>query len=384
MDSRGVHSCYFAINITDKLCYNIEMMKDTEPVIFAEHFGFCEGVSAANKLLRDVTDWAKKLEFDNVYCLHDIVHNREVVQKHEANGVKFVDNLEDIPDYGVVVTSAHGVGPEVKYELDQKNALVFEAACPKVLHAQQAVQKAREAGEQVIYICKGKPGYVDKLHDEVLGIVGHLDYSYTDGVLFSDALERSYIELTDDPSESIMLNDSGKYRIVTQTTLEAERCLEFREEIANYIRSRQPNAEVNESIAGDVCRAVSDRQKGVLQLVTMNPDRLVVATDPKSKNGMGYVKMARKLIEITGQNTEVFDIATAEQAERLGKIDGITALTASASTADETTFAIAKALGVEEIPDIDRKAFKLKDGQKADIAERLFRHAKAARMMGRL
>jgi 4-hydroxy-3-methylbut-2-enyl diphosphate reductase len=350
------------------------MSKELAPVVFPEHFGFCEGVKAADSLLRDVADMGRELGIDKIYGYHGIVHNDQVIKEHVANGVQFVDDISEIPDNSVVVTSAHGVGPEVVYELEQKGATVFEAACPLVLQTHRAVQKARKEREKVIYVCKGKPGYVKKLHDEVEGVVGHLDYTYQNGVLFADALDRSYIELTDEVTDSV-LSGNEKYRIVTQTTLDADKCLAFRARIADYITSRQPGALVSESTVGDVCRAVTNRQKSVAELVDMQPERIVVATDLGSKNGMGYVALAQAMVDKTGQMTSVHNVATAEEAKLLPKISGVTGLTASASTPDTTTFAIAEELGAGELPQIDRKAFKLRDGSMEVIFEKLFRHA---------
>ena len=118
------------------------MIKETDPVIFPEHFGFCEGVKAADTMLRDVADMSRELGLGTVYGYHGIVHNDDVIRSHEQNGVQFVESLADIPDNSVVVTSAHGVGPEIDFALKQKGSTIFEAACPLVRHTQRAVQRA--------------------------------------------------------------------------------------------------------------------------------------------------------------------------------------------------------------------------------------------------
>lgn len=367
-----------AINIIGNLCYNITMISEKDPVIFPEHFGFCEGVKAADTLLRDVTGMARELGINKVYGYHGIVHNDEVIRDHTKNGVQFVEDLSEIPDQSVVITSAHGVGPEIVKALDEKKCTRFEAACPLVLHTQRAVQKARRENEKVIYVCKGKPGVDEKLHDEVKGIVGHLDYVLKDGVLTYDPLERSYLGLNEALADDLLSVDKTGYRIVTQTTLNADEALRYRKEIEEYITNRQPNASVSMATVNDVCSAVSDRQKSVAELVGMRPERIVVATDSGSKNGMGYKALALSMVADSGQETSVYNIATAEEAKRLGKIKGVTALTASASTPDSTTFAIAEELGATRIPKVERHSFKLRDADTDEMFRKLFRHAQMA------
>ncbi len=336
------------------------MSFETNSVVFPDSYGFCEGVAAADHLLEKVAIDAKANGIEVVYGLHEIVHNKDVVAKHEANGVRFVETIEEIPDGSVVVTSAHGVGPEVIHKLEQKESIVFDAACPLVLHTHRGVALAREADEKVIYVCHGKPGEVAKLHDEVAGMVGHLDFAKRDGQLFHEPVDRNFLELNEDLNEgNDLLSEAGKYRIISQTTLHAQGCLTYREEIKQFILEHQPGAQVSWSSPGEVCFAVSDRQAGVEQLIQLRPRRIVVATDPGSKNGMGYVALAKQRVAEGGLDTEVIAVANAEQAQALDPIDGITGLTASASTPDETTFAIAGELGLTEIPSLERRMFTL-------------------------
>jgi 4-hydroxy-3-methylbut-2-enyl diphosphate reductase len=48
-----------------------------------------------------------------VYCYHEIVHNRIVVDRFEQLGVVFVDDIADVPEGSPIMLSAHGSAPEV-------------------------------------------------------------------------------------------------------------------------------------------------------------------------------------------------------------------------------------------------------------------------------
>jgi len=97
----------------------------------------------------------------------------------------------------------------------------------------------------------------------------------------------------------------------------------------------------------------------------------VVVTDLKSKNGRGYVELGKRLVAQDSLATEVVSVASVEEAEQLGPSEGLTAITASASTPDRTTLAVAKKLGLKEIPHIERKSFGLKDARRGVIEKKL-------------
>ena len=73
-------------------------------VLLAEPRGFCAGVEMAIKSLT----WMVRVFDDTVYCFHDIVHNKWVVQAFEEAGVVFVESIDDVPIGAPVMLSAHG------------------------------------------------------------------------------------------------------------------------------------------------------------------------------------------------------------------------------------------------------------------------------------
>lgn len=343
---------------------------------FPDSFGFCGGVAAADNLMQEAGQLGQDLGVP-VYGFHGIVHNDVVIASHEANGVKFVDSLDGIPEGSAVVISAHGASPAVFHEIEQRGSSPIDATCPLVKHAQSSIERARVRQEKVLYVCKGKPGEVEKLHDEVAGAVGHMDYRLDDDQLVSDPVDRAFLELDDDPEDvSSLLTEAGKYCLVGQTTLNADDFMAFRARVKASIQATQPEASVRWSSAatGEVCRAVADRQKGVAQLVEISPKRVVVVTDPDSKNGMGYVALAGRLVEENDMDTEVVAVASGREAGYIQPIDGLTAITASASTPTESIQEVLTTLGGESVPTIKERTFVLPDASRVsrimvDLAE---------------
>jgi 4-hydroxy-3-methylbut-2-enyl diphosphate reductase len=82
---------------------------DVDRVLLAEPRGFCAGVEMAIKALA----WMVRSFEPPVYCYHEIVHNRIVVERFEQQGVVFVDDIAEVPEGSPIMLSAHGSAPEV-------------------------------------------------------------------------------------------------------------------------------------------------------------------------------------------------------------------------------------------------------------------------------
>ena len=75
-----------------------EQRSDKEPsrvelVLLAQPRGFCAGVEMAIKALA----WMVRVFEPPVYCYHEIVHNRLVVEEFRRQGVIFVDDVDRGP-----------------------------------------------------------------------------------------------------------------------------------------------------------------------------------------------------------------------------------------------------------------------------------------------
>src|SRR5207247_3234189 len=78
-----------------------------EKVLLTEPRGFCAGVEMAIKALA----WMVRAFEPPVYCYHEIVHNRIVVDRFRDLGVVFVDDLSEVPAGAPLMLPAHGSAP---------------------------------------------------------------------------------------------------------------------------------------------------------------------------------------------------------------------------------------------------------------------------------
>ena len=90
-------------------------------ILLANPRGFCAGVNMAVDALDlavgrfggDADDPTKR-PGEGIYVYHEIVHNRAVVDRFTDLGVTFVDHVEEVPEGGVLMYSAHGVSPAIR------------------------------------------------------------------------------------------------------------------------------------------------------------------------------------------------------------------------------------------------------------------------------
>src|SRR5687767_11386732 len=129
-----------------------------DKVLLAAPRGFCAGVEMAIKALA----WMVRVFEPPVYCYHEIVHNRVVVDRFRDLGVVFVDDVAEVPGGAPLMLSAHGTAPEVVAAARAKGGVVVNAVCPLVTKVHHEVKTRAGKGFTIIYV--GHEG-----HDEAVG-----------------------------------------------------------------------------------------------------------------------------------------------------------------------------------------------------------------------
>jgi 4-hydroxy-3-methylbut-2-enyl diphosphate reductase len=222
--------------------------------------GFCAGVVRAI----DVVKIALDLYGPPVYVRKEIVHNKHVVDELREAGAVFVEELEEVPEGGRAIFSAHGVAPSVRKQATDRKLDVIDATCPLVTKVHlEAVRFARD-GFSIVLI-----GHKD--HDEVIGTLGEVP-------------DRSYLVETVDDVDRLELPDSSRVRYLTQTTLS----LDETREIVTRLKERFPL--VQGPPAQDICYATENRQMAV-KAVSEFCDLLLVVGSENSSNSKRLVEV---------------------------------------------------------------------------------------------
>jgi len=278
-------------------------------VLLASPRGFCAGVERAIEIVERALD-----RFGPpVYVRHEIVHNKHVVDSLRAKGAIFVEEVDDIPEGGHAIFSAHGVSAAVVENAGKRGLEVIDATCPLVSKVHKEGQNHVGKGREVILI--GHAG-----HPEVEGTQGQIP----GGVL-----------LITDPEDvaSLEVKDPDQLTYVTQTTLSVDDT----RDVISALRKRFPK--ITGPDVKDICYATQNRQDAVRELAPQVDLLLVVGAHYSSNSNR-----LRDLGAAMGKPSHL--IASADDLQ-LSWLDGVktVGITAGASAPEELVQGVIKRLG---------------------------------------
>jgi len=212
--------------------------------------GFCFGVIYAIQMAEDLLD-----EQGYLYCLGDIVHNDEEVQRLENKGLRIIghEQFAGLRNEAVLIR-AHGEPPSTYQRAMENNLTLIDASCPVVLKLQNRIKSSFDRREKIFIY--GKHG-----HAEVVGLLGQTS---GEAVVFENLDELLRHELP----ENITL-----YSQTTKSTDSFYR-------IKNELTERGFNVNANDTI----CRQVSNRDEALRRFAAQF-DQIVFVSGTKSSNG---------------------------------------------------------------------------------------------------
>jgi len=224
--------------------------------------GFCFGVIKAVEIAE------KKLgEQDKLYCIGDIVHNEEEINRLKTMGMEVISHAElsNLKNKTVLIR-AHGEPPST-YKLATENGVILvDATCPVVLKLQERVRDAWEKmalsnGTVIIY---GKKG-----HAEVIGLVGQTEGNAV---------------IVEKPEDLDNIDFSKPVEVFSQTTKEPEMYQAIIEKIKTLMAQHFPNQESPLKIHNTICGQVANRKTEIRKFATSH-DVIVFVSGKKSSNG---------------------------------------------------------------------------------------------------
>jgi len=223
--------------------YNLQVTIDQDS-------GFCFGVVYAIDMAEEIL-----AEDGYLYCLGDIVHNDEEVERLKAKGLRIIehDYLRNLHNEKVLIR-AHGEAPDTYRTALENNITLIDASCPVVLKLQNRIKTSHDSNEKILIF--GKHG-----HAEVIGLQGQTN---NEALVFQDIAELDNVELP----QNITL--------YSQTTKSMDKFYNVKDELL----ARGYNLKANDTI----CRQVSNRDKDLPKFATKF-DKIVFVSGRKSSNG---------------------------------------------------------------------------------------------------
>ncbi len=298
-----------------------------DKIIVASPRGFCAGVEKAIKALA----WMVKSFDPPIYCYHEIVHNRQVVERFESLGVVFVEDIAQVPYDAPLVLSAHGAAPEIVRHAREKNRFVVDAVCPLVTKVHHEVKVRSSKGYHIIYV-----GHVG--HEEAVGTMA----------VAPDAVH--LVTTTVDVDEVAKeIGTDTPVALLAQTTLSQDDW----KGIMDYVVDQFSNVWLPDR--SDLCFATTNRQSALKQLVGIC-DSVIVIGSANSSNTQALVKVAQAQATIknarhSAEERRVFRINHAGELPEY--LEGTIGITAGASAPEylvqEVISTLAPVNGVEQL-----------------------------------
>lgn len=231
-------------------------------VILAENAGFCFGVKRAV----DTSLEAKKSSKENIYTFGPLVHNKNVINKLNGEGIYEVNDegLQKVSSEDTIVIRSHGVAPQLMKKIKDTGAHVIDATCPYVTAIHKNIKKYYDLGYQIVIVG-------DEKHQEVIGSNGWCNNT---AIITRDGSE---INITAD-----------KVCIVAQTT----------EKISNLEKVKEAVSKQCKEVVtfNTICSATKERQKSAEETSKIVDVMLVVGSSTSSNT--------TKLYEICKKNCE--------------------------------------------------------------------------------
>jgi 4-hydroxy-3-methylbut-2-enyl diphosphate reductase len=278
-------------------------------VLLAAPRGFCAGVEMAIKALA----WMVRAFPPPVYCYHEIVHNRIVVDRFRALGVVFVDDIAEVPQGAPLMLSAHGSAPEVVEAAKANGGFVVDAVCPLVTKVHHEVKVRAGKSYSILYV--GHDG-----HDEAVGTM---------------AVAPDAIHLVETEEDVAALPEPTQpVALLAQTTLSHRDWAG----VLDAARARFPHLWIPGR--SDLCFATTNRQSA-LDEIAKRADAIVVIGSANSSNTVALEKVARA----TGCEV-VYRVNAADELPH--DLSGVVGVTAGASAPEELVRAVIERLAPEE------------------------------------
>ena len=282
--------------------------------------GFCAGVDRAI----EIVERALERYGAPVFVLHEIVHNKHVLEDLRARGTVFVKDLDEVPAGAVTIFSAHGVSDKVVAAGKARGLRIIDATCPLVTKVHTQAQSYAADEREVILI--GHEG-----HPEVEGTQGRIPGT---------------VHVLSTPQEVATLEVQNPERLayVTQTTLSVDDTREvIAALIAKYPLIKGPDVK-------DICYATQNRQDAVKQLVGQI-DMLLVVGSANSSNSNRLRELGERsgVLSVLVDHPDQLREQWFENCENIGVTAGASAPKALVDLA----LARLAELGVDDLIELD-------------------------------
>lgn len=264
-------------------------------IIIGKTAGFCYGVE------RTVNGAKEELQKgDKVFCLGEIVHNKNVVEELKNEGIEFIEDIEVAK--GKTIIRAHGVSKKVYDQAKELNIEIKDLTCPSVLKIHKIAEEYAKKGYFIILTGKEN-------HPEVIGISSFCGEHYK--VIESEEKIREIINIIkSEKLENILL--------ISQTTFSSKKFDTIKQMLEKECKSG-----LNLEIKKTICPSTEIRQRET-EKIAKQVELMIIIGDKKSSNTNKLYDIScefcKNVIFVNG--VDEVDLARIKDANKIGIMAG--------------------------------------------------------------
>lgn len=239
-------------------------------IIIGKTAGFCYGVKRA---VEGSIEEIKKQK-GQIYCLGELVHNNEVIRDLEKQGLKFIENIEEVKDNKArVIVRAHGIEKEIYQKAKEKGIELVDYTCPNVLKIHKIAEEYQKKGYYIFLV--GVTG-----HPETIGTISYCGKNMN-LIVQEDDIENAIKDLEKSEIKNLL--------VLVQTTYSVHKF----EKIVEIIKS-QLKEDIQMVIKNTICLTSEQRQKETEE-ISKKVYNMVIIGGKHSSN-------TKKLYEVAQEN----------------------------------------------------------------------------------
>lgn len=265
-------------------------------IIIGKTAGFCFGVSnAVNKTEEQLKNK------NNVFCLGELVHNKQVTSELESKGLIVIDNIEKAKQN--VIIRAHGEPKETYIKAKKLELDILDLTCPKVLKIHKIAEEYADNGFYILLVGQ-------KNHPEAIGTISYCGEN-------SEVIEKE--EDIENALNNFYSKNLSKLLVIAQTTFSLEKF----NNIVLLIKEKINTQIIELEIKRTICDATKLRQEETKELA-QKVDVMIIVGGKHSSNTNKLYQISKQycknsiLIETKGE----LDVKDVKKFQKIGIMAG--------------------------------------------------------------
>ena len=266
-------------------------------IIIGKTSGFCHGVKNAVDKATEELENSKA----QIYCLGELVHNKNVTKQLQEKGLTFIENIEEAK--GKTIIRAHGVTKQTYQKAQELNIELKDLTCPKVLKIHDLAKEYSKNGYYIFLV-----GI--QSHPETIGTYSFCG-EYSCIIENISDIEQSVTKMQESNLKQALL--------ITQTTFSLRKF----EEISKILTQMLNSENLELKVINTICLSTELRQNETEEL-SKKVDLMLIIGGKNSSNTNKLYEISLKNCKnvIFAENKEDIDIEFIKQFEKIGVMAG--------------------------------------------------------------